>query len=101
MFKYITIKADTNNCEISALIDENNNYYSPSFSFKNHWNKTQIWDNEKYLIDVFYPKLINYKNRKEEILKELKLEEFEDDYFIQECLEIFEEAFKIGIFKRE
>lgn len=99
MRKYITLTTEDGNYTISAFIEKEGTYIYPSFNIKEHTENGEIWDNEKYLINILYPKLKKYKELKENL--EIELKEIIEESSILEILDLFEEAFKIGVLKKE
>ena len=108
MIKSIQLETNDGDYSISALIDDINGLYvMPSFECRNttidnHYDF--IWDSEKWLVNTLYRLL--KEDKIEELIKEIKSDEkdtdfyFDEDLFIEcksEILEIFEEAFKMKI----
>lgn len=100
MFKHITIQTEDNKYSISALINKNGDYVMPSFNIKENTDNQEIWDNDTYLIEELYPKLVQYKESTERIFELLDIEVIPESDIL-DILELFEEAFKIGVLKRK
>lgn len=92
MICYTEIHDDESNYFFSALLDlETKQYSMPSFSIKVDEKEVLFWDNEKYLLETFYP-----------YLKGKIKSDYLDDKFDNvkgTVLALFDAAMKLGFFK--
>ncbi len=97
MFKYITLSTDKDEFRVSSLIvskkDEKLKFDMPSLEILIDGEVTESWNSEPYLIEEVYPYLKGEKENEE-------LDEIFSTYK-EEILEIFEEAFSLGIFTKK
>ncbi len=96
MLKYITLATEKDDFRITALITskikEPIKFEHPSFQFVIDGKETDCWDSEEYLVKEVYPYLKN----------EVESDEFDDLFsnYKEELLDLFEEAFELGVLKR-
>jgi|688.fasta_scaffold19185_10 hypothetical protein len=115
--KYCSEQIEYIQFELSALVDNDGNFYNRSFNCVNRKNSNGgfsyefIWDNTKWLLNEFYPVLkhavkdnINLYDLKPEwfddidIEKEGELEILKYELFYKDILEMFDLAIKDGLF---